>query len=210
MSKVKLSTKFRFAALLLVAVGILAAVFVTPSEEIVLAQQPTGSIPTVTGTPSGPLVKVYQDLGQIIVYAGPSSFDYPAIGLMLSDQQAPALGKSPDETWIEIYYPGVPGSIGWIYAPYVSVSSGSSLPVLPIPPTPTPPSTPTIDPTLAAAFVTPNQPQRLATFTPPAPLAIPTFVDETPAPSSIPIGLLIFGFSFVGVLGALISFLRSR
>ena len=41
------------------------------------AQQPTGSIPTVTGTPSGPMVSVDPSLGQIRVYAGPSSFNYP-------------------------------------------------------------------------------------------------------------------------------------
>lgn len=210
MFKVQLSARFRFMAHLLIAAGIMAVAFLMPGGIPVSAQQPTGSVPTVTGTPSGPLVKVYQDLGQIIVYAGPSSFDYPAIGLLLLNQQAPALGRSPDGSWIQIYYPGVPGSVGWIYAPYVSITAVPSLPVLDIPSTPTPLSTPTIDSTLAAAYITTDQPQRLATFTPPAPLVVPTFVDETPAPSSIPIGLLIFGFGFVGVLGALISFLRGR
>ncbi|HVN15696.1 MAG TPA: SH3 domain-containing protein [Anaerolineales bacterium] len=206
----KLSCWFRYGAQALIALGILGFFFLIPAQTKVFAQQPTGSVPTVTGTPSGPIVRVYQDLGQITVYSGPSSFDYPAIGLLLSDQQVPALGSSPDGTWIQIYYPGVPGSRGWIYAPYVSISSGSNLPVLPVPPTPTALSTPTIDPTLSAAFITPDAPRRLATYTPPAPLVVPTFVDETPAPSAIPIGLLIFGFGFVGGLGAFISFLRGR
>ncbi len=173
------------------------------------AQQPTGSVPTVTGTPSGPVVKVYQDQEIIFVYAGPSSFDYPKIGIMLADQQAPALGQARGRNWIKIYYPGVPGSSGWIYAPLVSISGGGDLPILDIPPTPTPASVPTIDPTLAAAFIVPVTPTRLATYTPPAPLALPTFTDKTAASNGIPIGLLIFGFGFIGALGALISFLRA-
>ena len=34
------------------------------------AQQPTGSIPTVTGTPSGPLIRVDQSIPQVRVMPG--------------------------------------------------------------------------------------------------------------------------------------------
>jgi uncharacterized protein YraI len=178
---------------------------------VVLAQQPTGSIPTVTGTSSGPVVTVYADLNQVDVYAGPSTYLYPAVGVLLAGQSTPALGRARDEDWIQIIYPGIPGSTAWIYAPYVRISPGARLPLLDAPPTPTPFSTPTIDPTLAAAFIAPETPTRLPTFTPPAEINMPTFVDEgLEQTNRIPVGLLIFSLGFVGALGVLISFLRGR
>jgi uncharacterized protein YraI len=155
-------------------------------------------------------VRVDLSLDQIEVYAGPSTYLYPAVGVMLAGQEAPALGRSVDQQWIQIYYPGVPGSVAWVYGLYVSLNRGGSLPVIEPPPTPTPVSTPTIDPTLAAAFIAPETPTRLSTFTKPAPLVIPTFVDPVEGANRIPMGLLIFGFGFVGTLGALLSFLRGR
>ena len=136
-------------------VFIMAIIFACSVERscalFVYAQQPTGSIPTVTGTPPGPVVTVYLNNDQVDVYAGPSSYDYPAVGVMLAGQQAPALGRVEGLDWIEIQYVGIAGSIAWIYAPYVSLTSGSTLPIVPVPPTPMPASTPTIIPTLVAA-----------------------------------------------------------
>jgi uncharacterized protein YraI len=172
------------------------------------AQQPTGSVPTVTGTPGGAYIIVNMDQEQINVRAGPSTYKYPPIGVLLAGQQVPALGRSPGGDWIQIEYPGVTGSVGWVYAPLVRLSPGANLQIVEPPPTPTPASTPTIDPTLAAIFIVPETATRLPTFTPAPPLAIATFTDATPARSGVPIGLLIFGFGFVGGLGALISFLR--
>jgi hypothetical protein len=63
---------------------------------------------------------------------------------------------------------------------------------------------------LVAAFVTPVVPTRLPTFTPPPPLVIATFSDDTSAVNRVPMGLMIFGFGFIGALGVLISFLRGR
>ena len=184
-----------------------------PAQPTVSAQQPTGSIPTVTGTPSGPTVSVDPSLEQIDVYAGPGSFNYPAIGVLLTGAKAPALGRARgDDNWIMIRYDGVPGSIGWVYALYISLNGtgGSSLPLVDVPPTPTAAFTPTIDPTLAAAYIPAENATRLPTFTPAAPLAIPTFVDEAQHAGRVPIGLLIFGFAVVGALGTMISFLRGR
>jgi hypothetical protein len=39
---------------------------------------------------------------------------------------------------------------------------------------------------------------------------LPAFVDQTTRPSRVPMGLMIFGLSFIGSLGALISYLRGR
>jgi len=181
-----------------------------PTRFSAYAQQPTGSIATVTGTPSGAIVGVFLDLLQINVYAGPSDFLYPAIGVLLAGQEIPAYGYSEDQTWIQIYYPGVPNSVAWVYAPYVKIVKNGRLPQIISPPTPTLASTPTIDPTLAAAFIDPVTPTRLPTFTPPAPLVIATFSDDALNNGRVPVGLLILGFGFVGGLGALISFLRGR
>jgi hypothetical protein len=205
-----MTRSIKIGSLTLVIAGLFALTFYTPLSIAAHAQQPTGSVPTVTGTPSGPIATVYLDLGQIDVYAGPSSFFYPAIGVLLAGQQVPALGRSNDEQWIMIRYPGVPKSVAWVYAPYVSLVRGGSLPELPAPPTPTFVSTPTIDPTLVAAFIPQATSTRLSTFTPPAPLVVPAFVDQTTRPSRVPMGLMIFGLSFIGSLGALISYLRGR
>ena len=193
-------------------VGIIFLGSFLPSGPVVLAQQPTGSIPTVTGTPEGPIVIVYQNYPVIHVYAGPSTFDYPAIGILLGNETAPAIGRAKDKLdWIQIIYEGVPGSTGWIYGPYVKLSAGAILPLVEVPATPTPFSTPTIDPTLAAAFIGQQTPTRLPTFTPPPPLEQPSFSDvPSTSATNIPTGLLILSLGLFGFLGAVISYLRGR
>jgi hypothetical protein len=195
-----------------VVVGILALGLFNPGKPLAFAQQPTGSIPTVTGTPEGPLITVDQSLAHIRVYAGPSSFDYPSIGVLLGNQKAPAIGRARDrEDWIQILYPGVPGGTGWVYGLYVSLSAGARLPLVDIPPTPTPIATPTINPTLEAAFIGQQTPTRLPTFTPPAPIDQPFFSDAPgESASNIPTGLLILSLALFGFLGAVISYLRGR
>jgi hypothetical protein len=186
--------------------------FYLPLQSPVSAQQPTGSIPTVTGTPQGVIVALYLDRAQEDVYSGPSSYDYPRIGVLLAGQEMPAYGISENGNYIKIYYPGVPDSVAWVYAPYVKIVKTGELPKLVAPPTPTAATTPvvSINSTLAAAFDTPVVSTRMPTFTAPAPLAIATFVDDASRSSRVPTGLLIFGFGFIGALGVLISFLRGR
>jgi uncharacterized protein YraI len=191
-----------------VLAALLGLILAVPGQRSVLAQQPTGSVPTVTGTPQGAYVIVNSDQDQINVRGGPSTYLYPPIGVLLAGQQVPAIGRSPGGEWIQIVYPGVDGSVGWVYAPLVKLSSGANLPIVEPPPTPTPVSAPTIDPTLQAAFITPEVATRLPTYTAPAPLVVPTFADESDTPEGIPMGLLIFGLGFVGALGVLISFVR--
>jgi hypothetical protein len=184
-----------------------------PARPPVLAQQPTGKIPTVTGTPAGPVITVDQSIQVVRVFAGPGSFDYPAIGVLLGNETAPAIGRADGrEDWIQIRYPGVRNSIGWVYGPYVKLSPGALLPLVEVPATPTPFSTPTIDPTLEAAFIGQQTPTRLPTFTPPAvPLDHPSFTD-TPnsSPTNIPTGLLILSLGLFGFFGAVVSYLRGR
>ena len=204
--------KNRMLVWIAVVAGITLLGMFHPGNTPVLAQQPTGSIATVTGTPSGPIVTVYQNLPVIRVYAGPSSFDYPAIGVLLGNETAPAIGRADGrEDWILIRYPGVPNAIGWVYGPYVKLSAGALLPPIEVPSTPTPFSTPTINPTLEAAFIGQQTPTRLPTFTPPAPLNQPFFTDGPGSePTNIPAGLLILSLGLFGFFGALISYLRGR
>ena len=196
--------------ILLAAVIVLALVLNVPAPIKVAAQQPTGSIPTVTSTPEGPYITVTYD-PEINVRAGPNSQDYPQIGLLLVGQTAQALGTSTHGQWIMIRYVGVPGDIGWVFSSYVSLSPGASLPIVEAPPTATPATTPTINPTVAALFITPLPPTRLPTYTPPSPLQIPTYASPgTDSGSGVPMGLIIVLLGLIGGFGALISFLRGR
>lgn len=175
----------------------------------VYAQQPTGNIPTVTSTPSGPYVQVYSDQSFIDVFDGPSSYDYAKIGIMAAGTTATALGFSQDSNWIEIVYRGVPNGIGWVYAPFVKITPGS-LPRLSAPPTAAPLTTPTLNPTFVAAYGLQVVPTRLPTYTPPGPLKLPTFAPITGGPSKVPYGLIILLLALIGALGAVISFLRGN
>jgi len=203
----------KIALCLIVITGcVFTGVFGASQPIPVYAQQPTGSIPTVTGTPPGPSVRVDQSISQIRVYAGPSSFDYPAVGVMVAGETAPALARARGrEDWIKIYYPGVPGASAWVFGLYVSLSPGALLPLVELPPTPTPFSTPTINPTLEAAFIGQQTPTRLPTFTPPPPLELPLFTDVGDAQTTgVPTGLLILSLGLFGFFGAVISYLRGR
>jgi hypothetical protein len=175
----------------------------------VSAQQPTGSVATVTGTPAGPHVTVYTDQLFITIYSGPSMYDYPEVGIMASGTTAPALGFSQDGNWIEIVYLGVKSGVGWVYAPFVSISIGS-LPKLDAPPTPAPLTTPTLNPTYVAAYGLQLQPTRQPTFTPPPSLKLPTFAPAKSSASKVPYGLIILVLALIGVLGAVISFVRGN
>lgn len=175
------------------------------------AQVPTGSIPTVTGTPVGAMVAVLDnEQGFANVRSGPGTVGYEIVGVLVTGQKVPALGRSPGGDWVQITYPGVPGGVAWIWVDLVDVLG--TLPVVEPPPTPTPAVTPTIDPTLAAQFLVEIPPTRLPTYTAPAPISMPTFPAESPItePSRVPMGLLIVGLGVVGLFGLLISLLRGR
>jgi hypothetical protein len=207
----KKSTRTWFTILISVGIVLLCVTLAFSSfpQESVHAQQPTGSIPTVTSTPTGPMVTVYSDQLFIDVLSGPSSYDYERIGVLASGEKAEALGFSVDGNWIEVVYFGVPGSKGWVYAPFVSISPGS-LPRIPAPPTPVPLTTPTLDPTYVAAYGLQLEPTHLPTFTPPPPLKIPTFAPAGGTATKVPYGLVILVLALIGILGAVISFLRGN
>lgn len=210
MNPILLVREKRFLAFLLLACFGFWVAFFVPAYSSAVAQQPTGSVPTVTGTPAGMIVRVNFDIETVNVYSGPSSYLYPSVGVLLKGQEVPALGISADNNWIQVYYPGVTDSIAWVYGPYVTIIKTGRLPEIPAPNTPTPVSTPTIDPTLAAAFIDPVTPTRLPTFTPPPDFIVPTFLPNLDSANRVPVGLFIIILGFIGAFGTLISFLRGR
>jgi hypothetical protein len=176
-----------------------------------ISQQPTVALPTVTSTPGGPVVTVISGEEQLVsVRSGPGVF-YDKIGVLLAGQQLPAKGRSEGGDWILVEYPGVPGSEGWVYAPFVSLTPGH-LPIVEPPPKPTPLYTATIDPTLAAQFISTAEPTRLPTYTQAAPLVIPTYTDASVGgiTSKFPMGLIIIAVTAVGILLGLFSLAQRR
>lgn len=183
-------------------------VLATPVMANLPMQQPTVSIPTVTGTPIGAYIVVNSDFDQINVHSGPDQFS-DKIGVLLSGQKAPAKGKYM--LYIQIEYPGVPGGIGWVYANYVTIHNGE-IPLIEPPPTPTLQYTLTIDSTLAAQFIVTPVPSRLPTFTAPPPLSIPTYAGmvKQQRTGEVPIGLVIVGLAALGVFMGFLSLIRGR
>jgi len=197
--------------LFVVVVGIaIISVSIMPVG-VVSAQQPTGVLPTVTGTPKGPVISVRpQEQDQVNVRAGPGT-TYPKVGVLIIGQQMPAKGRSVGGDWIMIEYPGVLGGIGWVYAPLVTLLGGE-VPIVEPPPTPTPLHTPTIDPTLAARFIVTNVPTRLPTFTEPPPLILPTLSEGSTAGigGGVPMGLVIIILAAGGIIVGLFSIAQGR
>lgn len=174
------------------------------------AQQPTVPIPTVTGTPSGVIASVSLDVqDNPKVRSGPGVF-FDQIGVLLPGQKVPVIGRTPGGDWLKIEYPGTQGGVGWIYAPLVSLTPGE-LSIVEPPPTPTVALTQTINPTLAAQFITTPIPTRLPTYTPASPLIIPTLIDYSiSSRAGIPVGLMIVILLAIGVTLGIAAFFQRR
>lgn len=186
------------------------------AEKGVNAQQitpfiPTQSLPTVTGTPQGPVATVNADQDQINVRECPNATTCAKVGVLLAGQQVPAKGRSVGGEWIQIEYPGVSGGLAWVHSSLVTLSPGY-LPIVEPPATPTPLVTATIDPTLAAQFIVTAIPSRLPTFTAPPPLEVPTLIPEESQTNTtkVPMGMIITGLGVLGVFGALLSVIRGK
>jgi hypothetical protein len=200
--------RFRLSIWMYVPASLLGILLVCSSRGSVSAQ----AVATDTPTPGGPapfITQTYTD--PINVRTGPSTVYYPVIGQLPVGATAAAVGVSPSRTWIEINYAGGPGGVGWVYAANVTLSPGF-LPVVEPPPTATPLATSTVDPTLAAAFhILPTE-TRLPTFTPPAPLVVPTFATEPAGLSSdgFPMGMTILLIALIGGVVLAVSFIGRR
>ncbi len=206
--------RHKFARLggLICLFGIISGLtWITSAQASRLVQIPTGSVPTVTGSPAGAIAVVLDnEQGFANVRSGPGTLGYEIVGVLVEGQQAPALGRTIVGDWILISYPGVPGGVAWVWKDLVEVRGNP--PIIEPPATSTPRVTPTIDPTLAAQFLVNVPPTRLPTFTPPPPISIPTFMPDSSRSLSgrVPMGFIIVGLVVLGVFGVLISFLRGR
>ena len=178
-----------------IAVALGAGAFFLPRQAEAYQDQPTPTGIFVTVTYSDP----------INVRSGPSTRDYPIVGQLNPGEVVPARGISPGREWILVEYPG---GTGWVYASFVSISGGELL-VLEPPPTPTPLATSTIDPTLAAQFNIQPSPTRMPTFTPPPPLEVPQFTDNSRGAFGAT-GIFIVVLGLIGSVGLLISFLWKK
>lgn len=207
----KQSRLIRLFIILVLWLLITWVVLVSPVIAASLAQQPTGTVPTVTSTPRGAYVIVNPLTAtdtQINVRAGPSALT-EKVGVLLIQQEANAIGRYGD--WIQIEYPGTPGGKAWVYGNLVTLFGGP-LPLVEPPPTSTPNITQTIDPTLAAQFLITPDATRLPTFTEPAPLEIPTFETGSGAGGvgSLPMGLIIVGLGALGIFLGVIALISGR
>jgi len=196
-----------------IALILLVVMLVRPgvAEAGPLAQQPTGSVPTVTSTPRGPYVVVNTltaNDNQINVRAGPSRLS-EKVGVLLVGQEANALGKYGE--WVLIEYPVGPDGTAWVYGNLVTLFGGD-LPEVEPPATATPDVTRTVDPTLAAQFLTTPDATRLPTFTEPAPLEIPTYTLDVgnTAAGGVPMGLIIVGLGALGIFLVVIALISGR
>ena len=169
--------------------------------------------PTVTATVATgmPYITVTY-IEPINVRTGPSSFDYPVVGSLPVGGTAAAIGRSPAGEWVEIEFPEAPRGTAWVYAANVTVSPPNALlPVVEIPPTPAPLETDTLNPTFVAAFPIIPTATRLPTFTPPPPLAIPTYENAAPVASGPAITTwLMAGLGLIGILGIAFTSFRRR
>ena len=195
-----------------IAICVFAYTWKANSAWAMTSPSPLNAQPTVTATIGGMTVTMRNDEPRYNVRSGPSTTAYPVIGVLLPGQSVLAKGRSPGGEWIEIDYPGVPGNVGWVAAIYMNIPTGFTIPIAEPPPTPAPQFTATIDPTLASQFIVTPIPTRLATFTPPPPLVIPTL---PPAVTSsgvggVPMGMVIVILAGLGVFLGLVSLIRGR
>jgi hypothetical protein len=197
---------FQFSLWTYLSASLLGSVLAARASGFALAQ----AAATATPTPGGPTPFITQTYTEPInVRTGPSTVYYPVIGQLPIGATAPAIGVSPSRVWIEISYPAGPGGVGWIYAANVTLSPGF-LPVVEPPPTATPLATSTIDPTLAAAYQIESTATRLPTFTPPAPLVVPTFSAPVNPSNGFPMGIVIILVASVGGVVLVISLFGRR
>ena len=157
-------------------------------------------------------VTVNSDQAQVNVRSGPNSYLYDKVGILLTFESAPAIGRSPGGDWIQISCPAAYGGSGWVYAANVTLTASVELPVVAIPVTVTPEVTSTVDPALAAAFP-PVQPTtaRLPTFTPAVSQPIPVFTDAPSLPLQNSLnGMIIIVAAALGVVVLLISLFIRR
>jgi PKD repeat protein len=100
----------------------------------------TAPAPASTEAPgsTAPMVTSKTNLN---VRSGPG-VNYPIVGVLLTGQSAEISGVSADGGWWQILFPGAPGGVGWVSAPFVTSQNTGNVPVVAAPPAPQPTATP--------------------------------------------------------------------
>ena len=122
---------FQITAGLFLVLGIFSlALFVPPVRASSQFQQVTPVLPTVTGTPNGPMaVVIPQPETQINLRSGPNT-KYDKVGVLLVGQKVPAKGRSPGGEWVLVEYPGVAGGVAWVWSAYIKIEPPTDLPIV--------------------------------------------------------------------------------
>lgn len=193
----------QFSLCIIILASILGLVLGAPIVVSVHAQ--AVSTQTASGSSQPFITNTYTTEPFVNVRAGPSSVYYGSpIGELPIGATAQALAITPGRDWIEISFSSGPNGVGWVYAPFVTLTGVP--PILEPPPTFTPIAISTVDPALIGTFSLKPTQTRLPTFTPPAPLDIPTFSVSPAEPSrGFPLGIVIVALGIVGLLGIVVS-----
>ena len=205
------STIFFRAAIVALLVFIATGFAAAPARAETDTPTPGPSVtPTFvpTATVGGPYVYVPE---KVNVRTGPATY-FDQVGVLVAGQMAPALGRTEVGEWIQVEYPGAPGSQAWIYAALVTVRDAELMDLAVVVPPPTP--TLSISTTLiydtesggpATAAAT-----RLPTFTPAPPIVIPTFAPEAAGPERVPPIYYIGGLLALSLVFAIIAVMQQR
>jgi len=200
---------FRLFLWIVILASVFGLVLGIPAVASVQAQAVVYT-PTLNGNSQPYITNTYTTEPSVNVRAGPSSVYYGnPIGELPIGATAPALAITKGHDWIEITFPSGPNGVGWVYAPFVTLTGAP--PIIEPPPTFTPFPISTVDPALIPTLSLKPTETRLPTFTPPAPLTIPTFANSPVATSThFPFGDVIIGLGVVGLLGIVVSILSRR
>ena len=207
-------TRMRFLFQVFVTISIFLVVGLLGYQTLpVRAQEATSTLaptrtPVPTATMGGPHVYVPE---RVNVRTGPDT-TYEQIGVLVSGQTAPAVGRTALGEWIAIEYPGVPDNRAWVYAQLVVVRDATldDLARVDLPPTPTRPPAATLLPIPGLGGKSTTAPTRLPTFTPAPPVAVPTFDAPGVVGSSFPPILGILGLFVLGILAGVLAVLQQR
>ncbi len=115
-----MNRKVLFFSLIGIVVLSLVSINTHLVEAQVILQQPTGAVPTVTGTPKGVMVTVPLDQEYVNVRSGPGTL-YDLVGRLVAGQETAVLGRSEGGDWLLIqYYGGLKIRVGSILRLYQS------------------------------------------------------------------------------------------
>ena len=205
------STIFFRAAIVALLVFIATGFAAAPARAETDTPTPGPSVtPTFvpTATVGGPYVYVPE---KVNVRTGPATY-FDQVGVLVAGQMAPALGRTEVGEWIQVEYPGAPGSQAWIYAALVTVRDAELMDLAVV----VPPPTPTLSISTTLIYDTESGGQataaatRLPTFTPAPPIVIPTFAPEAAGPARVPPIYYIGGLLALSLVFAIIAVMQQR